>query len=547
MVKRSGEAGSERRPGLHVSQLALLRVVLGVRLLSLVVLPLQEAGGGLGEHAVLWPGLAAAALYTIVLAVLSKRVLAFHLRHWTFGAIDIAAVFSIYFATGSGSSWPFYLFGCTAVLIVGLRGRVRGAVLAAVTWSALTSMAWIAKGSSVGQAFGMSSINDLFNLSFIAAIWAYSVGLMSRLNDAEEDLERRRETLERVNRTLDGQEKEIVGLLHVGNAVSTRVDLPGILGIAKETMESMGFGSRRLWLLREGELVADADDVESKIVRADDAGPLASAVRDRRMVSVRPGSDAVGSDAVPGVPAGTLAIVVPIVGGSEMFGAIVVESLSDEPFTVEDQDLLCMCAQVLALALRHARFYEQAQEQAVSEERHRLSVQMQEAVVGQVAIAIEAADRLAARAVTPEVEGKVQKLAESLRVATKDLRVAVLNWESLDWSGGATETARRYVETWSDLSGIGVRWEVQGNERGLGPSTAQDPCYVSCRRRCRTRGAMGRRRPSRSHCGTATRGSTCPCATTARGSTSTRRERAWESGSGVCTRVRRGIGGTRTS
>ncbi len=459
----------------QVSQLLLLRVILVLRLLVLVVLPIQEAlGKGLAGHEDLWAALAVAAAYTMVVAILSKRVIVLHLRTWAFTFIDMGVMFALYFATGSGTNWPLFLLASTTLLVLGLRGQLGSTVALAAVWNVLMSLAWVFKGSTFGEAFGISSFDDLFNLSLAGGIWAYSIGLIAKLNRAEDDLDSSREALVEANTELAEREKEILGLIDVGNAISARVDLDGILRVIREVLEGMGLGGSRVWLLRSGRLTTAQDGAALGSVAYSGEGPLARAVRERRVVTVRAGEGGRGPDDLPGVDPGRTAIVVPVAAEGEAFGAIVAESPSGEPFGARETESLELFAELTALALRHVRFYELAWDQAVAEERNRMALELGETVVRSLERATAIAESLEERASTPEAAARMRLIADTLRGGMKDLRVAVLNWDSLDWSGGVTQTAKRYTDRFSELSGIVVAWDVQGVEHLLSAGQAKD-------------------------------------------------------------------------
>jgi GAF domain-containing protein len=415
-----------RRQPWTVSQLSLFRVVLVFRWLTLILLPLQE---GVGHPAslshTLWFGIAIGAAYTLVLTLFSRRISGFHLRNWTFSFIDMGILFAVYFATGTGTSWPFFVFSTSTVLMIGLRGTLASGLVSAIVWSLLTMMAWAVKGVPIGEAFGISAFDDLFNVTLMGAIWSYGVGLAAGLRRAEQDLSDSRRAISEANASLLEREHELAGILDVTSAIIARTDPMEVLSMVRGALGDLGFGRSRVWLLQNGWLVSDSSSGGLPWAAAQSRPFVERAMAGGEMVVIEPGSPGATTE-----PAGSavLSIAVPIVAKDETFGALVVESASGETFTPRDRELLDLFAGQIALALRHVRFYECARDRATADERRRLAREIRATACRALSEAAGIADRLARRdsGCSPAVREKAGRVAEALRIGMRDLDASLL-------------------------------------------------------------------------------------------------------------------------
>ncbi|HEX9093510.1 MAG TPA: GAF domain-containing protein [Coriobacteriia bacterium] len=456
-----------RRP---VSRLGLFRMVLALRWLALLALPIQEGvGTGPASNYVVWAGIAVAVLYTALLTALSKKALAFHLSGPSFAVIDMAVMGALY-ATGQGTSWPFFLFGTTTIVLPGLSGSVGASIVAALVWNALTVSVHLLRGVPASQALAIPAIEDIFNLSMIAAIWAYGVRVALRLDAAYADLADSRDALARTHRVLDDREKEIRSLLDLGAAMIGKGEASDMLRVVIDALAGMGFGRCRVFLLDGDRLEAavTGDETSAGPEEADELAAIAEGV-------FREGAQAAGEIARgPGTDAGVLAMSVPILTPDEMLGFMVVESLSGEPYTDSERELLELLAGQIALAIQHVRFGEQGRELAVAEERSRITNEIHDTVVQKIYGASLLVGSLRSGEFSPRVADMLRLLEETVLMSLKDLRFAVLNWDSLAWRGTLPELVERYVEEFGTLTGIPSTLVRSGGDCGLGPARAKD-------------------------------------------------------------------------
>lgn len=458
-----------------VSQMGVFRAVLGMRWFLLAAIPVQIALAQGGTNVtVAASALVIAISYTLLLTLNARRALAHLNANLGFAAVDMAIGLALY-ATGEATDWVFYAFSVTSLFMVGVRGRVREGVVAAVLWNVLATACQYAWRLPASQVFGIVALEDLLNLSIGAAIWAYAASLVLKLNTAYDELKTGADALSGTNARLDEGERVILGLMDAGDAIVNERDLDVILGTVVGALSGVGFGPCRVWTLDagafravfpSGELVPDVASVSGS--------PLADAVGHRRPVSIPPGRGA----SLPGFDPSKLAIAVPVLSKDEPLGVLVIESVSGEPFDEVDLELLNVFADQIALAIQHARLYARTQELAVAEERSRITRQIHDTVVQRVYGASLAAESLRIGPVASTTAEKVRALQESVLASLRDLRFAVLNWDSLEWRAGLGDAVERYAAETSALTGIAVSVVLRGDDCQCRTAAATDVLRV---------------------------------------------------------------------
>jgi signal transduction histidine kinase len=167
------------------------------------------------------------------------------------------------------------------------------------------------------------------------------------------------------------------------------------------------------------------DHVEPGVRLPVSRGIMGAAVRERRAQLVNDVAADPRYVPTPGAVGIRAELAVPIVLGDETFGVLNVES--GTPFDEEDHTALCVVADHLAVALRNARLFGQAQRLAALEERQRLARDLHDSVAQLLFGAT-----LVAQAVGPafrrdvnEGESKVRRLVDLTRAALVEMRSLV--------------------------------------------------------------------------------------------------------------------------
>lgn len=178
-------------------------------------------------------------------------------------------------------------------------------------------------------------------------------------------------------------------LVRVVQTIDSGRELGELLQLAADALhETFGYSSVGIPLLDPGEpsvlLLSARGGSYKKAVKGEtrqpvERGIMGAAVRERRIQLV---NDVAGDlryvQAVPGYRA-LAELAVPILWGEDVLGVVNVEG--DEPFDEEDVFSLQIVADHLAVAIRNARWFASAQDQAVLRERQRLARDLHDSVV----------------------------------------------------------------------------------------------------------------------------------------------------------------------
>jgi signal transduction histidine kinase len=231
-----------------------------------------------------------------------------------------------------------------------------------------------------------------------------------------------REREERLNFIMRAD--EIQTILAVQQAITSHLDPNDVLQmIANETRRLTSAEMSAVYLLKDGQLeiavvsgAAGKDLLGWKIPLHGSVAGQAVLSKQSILVADTEQEDAIHSVLVDRVAARCF-VVVPLMSADGPIGTIMVANRSPNSLSQHDLQLLTILAPGAVIALENARLYEQAQQSAMLEERHRLARELHDAVTQTLFSAALIADVLPRLWQRSPVEGQVR--LEELRKLTR--------------------------------------------------------------------------------------------------------------------------------
>ncbi len=365
------------------------------------------------------PALALAVGYTLVLTVLSRRALDLHTRGPVLLAVDYSVSFAVLCMAG-GVWTPFLIYAMCSTAIAGLRGRREG-VLGGAALVAMYLLSLVVRGITFQDlaAAGAVALVIVYSLEFtiFAVVWAYATGLVSLFDEAVVQSAEARDELARANERLDRHHRELLALQDIREAALNRLDVERIPGIVLDSLKRMGFVGARVLLHGDPRPRTGADEVS-----------------------------------------------VVIGAGEESVGTLIVER-PEGGLSAEEAQMLGLFADQIALAVQHVRLFEQGREHAIGSERNRIAVEIHDAVMQKVYGANLLAESAPEEAFPEAGPDGLPALRDAIGGSLRELRVSVLNWDSLGWDLPLARLVERYLEEFADVAGLRVSLTASGRER----------------------------------------------------------------------------------
>lgn len=181
-----------------------------------------------------------ALLWTSLLQVKKKLVLAYFVKSYVFIAMDIFIAFLLISITGGWNS-PFYLYSFGPIMLASFYNHIRGGLTAAVFSSVLYSFQFILNGFYISELQDFAVSDSLFSnyLSFflVGIFFAYPAMLIDQLQLKNQEITQANEKINLLHQLgpLSPRELSILELISGG---STNKDIAQQLFLSEHTVKS---------------------------------------------------------------------------------------------------------------------------------------------------------------------------------------------------------------------------------------------------------------------------------------------------------------------
>ncbi len=422
----------------------------------------------------------AVVLYNLFLTLWSQKTFEFLGKSLAFVFFDILFSFTVLTLT-SGWGSPYFLYTLSTLLLIGLYGTLRAGFLGALIWSIFYFTSLQVNGFTISKVATFKEVDTyfahFFDFFLVSLIWSYLCGLASRLNEAYFNLKKSEEALSKANKTLSQRQKEMLALHEIGKAILSKSDVRSVLEIALNSLKKMGFSNCRIWLLEEDQLKPFSElDEETNVplIPLDSGALLVQSLKRKEILNVgrnfRLGED----DKLLGFKEGDSFTIFPFCTDDEVLGVMVVERKEPQPLSQETVDILRLFVDQIALALQHIRLYERMKKYAVAEERSRIAAEIHDTVLQNLYGASFLISSLRNEELSFQAKEQLEMINNSILKSLKELRFALLDWESLEWDEELKELVKKYVTEFSAYSGIPVNLSIKGKDEQISSTKSKD-------------------------------------------------------------------------
>ncbi len=415
-------------------------------------------------------------VYNAALTIWAKQVADFHERSVLFFLFDMALSFVVLTVLGAWAN-PYWLYTLSSLIFPATYGRLSLALLAALAWSVLTQISLNLSGMTIQRLTELHELDSYFThfLDFfvVALLLGYMCKLLRMLRDSNLLLREREKDLKEANRELNQRHQEMFSLQKVSKAILAHVETPQVIELILRSLGQLGFKKALIGLV-EGEAVSKwygSKSVSPQVYqglsiplnRQSLVGLLLIERKSLNLVSLK--EVAPEAEVLLGFKISSPLALLPLVGGEKILGVLIVMSQTSEAISPDEMRLLELFVDQTSIALHLTQLLAAARSLGVAEERNRLAIELHDTVLQN----LYASRYLLSSAMKEENKSKIKKqlhyIDEALFSSLRELRFALLDWESFEWDGEFEETVKRFLKEFERFSKIKSEFKLKGQPR----------------------------------------------------------------------------------
>jgi signal transduction histidine kinase len=414
--------------------------------------------------------------YNAALTIWSKQVADFHERSAAFFLFDMTLSFIALTMTSSWGS-PFWLYTLSTLIFPALYGRISIALFAAFFWSVLTQISLNLNGFTIEKIASLNELDSYFahflDYFVVALLLGYTCKLLRLLRESNTMLQEREKDLREANRALNQRHQEIFSIQKISKAILSHVELPQVIKLILRSLEQLGFkkaliglvdgGAVSKWYGSKGVSPQIYQGLSIPLNRQSLVGLLLIERKSLNLASLKevvPDAQVLLGFKVPGPLA-----LLPLVSGEKILGVLMVMSQTNKAISPDEMRLLELFVDQTSIALHHAQLLEAARSLGIAEERNRLAIELHDTVLQN----LYASRYLLSSAMKEENVSKIKKqlryIDEALFSSLRELRFALLDWESFEWDGDFEDTVKRFLKEFERFSKIKSEFQLRGQPR----------------------------------------------------------------------------------
>lgn len=415
-------------------------------------------------------------VYNAALTIWARQVADFHDRSVIFFLFDMGLSFIVLTMTSAWGS-PFWLYTLSTLIFPALYGKLSIVFFAAFAWSVLTQISLNLNGINIERIAELNELGSYFahflDYFVVALLLGYTCKLLRLLTDFNLMLREREKDLKEANRELNQRHQEIFSLQEISKAVLSHVELPQVIELILKSLEHLGFKKALIGLV-ESEAVSKwygSESVPHQVYQGlsiplNRQSLVGLLLIERKSLNLASLKEVAPEAEVPlGFKSSGPLALLPLVSGEKILGVLVVMSQTSEVISPDKMRLLELFVGQTSIALHHAQLLDTARSFGVAEERNRLAIELHDTVLQN----LYASRYLLSSAMKEENKSKIKKqlhyIDEALFSSLRELRFAILDWESLEWDGNLEDTIRRFLKEFERFSKIKSEFKLKGQPR----------------------------------------------------------------------------------
>lgn len=379
---------------------------------------------------------------------------------------------AVLLALTKGWGSPFFVYTLSGLIIFARYSSWKVSSLILLLWSVLYYLSLVVNGYTPA-AIGKLKELDIFVAHFfdffaIILIITFLSKVLDQSDKQQAALKREdarvKNALSKVSQSL----AQISTIQKITRSILAQTEIEEIVKTALSFLESMGFPKAALGLI-EGESIfrwfqsGRFKKLNKKIplIEIGNQTALGLALQKKEMIIIA-SSDSLAADVkkLIGYPARSAFAFIPLIVESEVEGALLVEAPENKTFSSDELELLKTFAEQISLAFFHALSYEKIKKTAMAEERNKMAIELHDSVVQELYGLNCLLDSLNIKN-KREVEEKIGLAKEIVKRSLKNLRLAVLDWESISWQEDFSTLFKKYIENFEKHTGIETELKIE--------------------------------------------------------------------------------------
>lgn len=418
-------------------------------------------------------------IYNLILLININYIAKVFHRAYLFWLADL------FFSAGlialtKGWGSPFFVYTISVLILFARYSSWKISSLIFLLWSILYYLSLVVNGFTPAVIGKLKELDvfvahffDFFAVIFTITFLSKLIDQTSKQQEALKKEENKvKKAFEKTCQTL----AQITTIQKITRSILTQTDIEEIVEITLSFLESLGFPKAALGLV-EGESIfrwsqsGKFKELAKKtpLIEIGNQTALGLALQKKEMIvvtSLHPLAAEVQE--LIGYPAQSAFAFIPLIVENEVQGALLIEAPENQTFSPEQCELLKTFAEQISLAFFHALSYEKIKRTAIAEERNKMSIELHDSVVQELYGLNCLLNSLDTKKKI-ELEKKVELAKEIVKRSLKNLRLAIIDWESLNWQEELFALVKKYTAHYEKNTGLEVKLKIENRPPKLSP------------------------------------------------------------------------------